>query len=119
MNSGSSGIGGMRSTRNAVVTSSGATGAQAAHSRRTSSACRMSHSSIPAYAVSIGYMRNSSAVTTPRLPPPPRTAQKISGLVSASARTRVPSPITTSTAVRLLVARPSLRAYHPMPPPRL
>ncbi len=72
---------------------------------------------MPAYAVGMSYIRNSSAVTTPKLPPPPRTAQKSSGFVVASARTSDPSPITISTAVRLLVARPSLRAYQPMPPP--
>ena len=65
----------------------------------------------------MSYIRNSSAVTTPKLPPPPRRAQKSSGFVVASARTSVPSPITSSTAVRLFVARPSLRAYQPMPPP--
>ncbi len=103
--------------RNAVVTSSGAEGPQAAHSRNTFSLSLMSQISMPAYAVAIGYMRNSSAVTTPKLPPPPRTAQNSSGLAVASARTSVPSPMTTSTAVRLLVARPSLRAYQPIPPP--
>ena len=43
---------------------------------------------MPAYAVLNSNIANSSAVTTPKLPPPPRSAQKTSGLVSLSARSK-------------------------------
>ena len=52
--------------------------------------------------------RNSIAVTMPKLPPPPRTAQNTSGLVSASARSWVPSPSTSSTAGDAVGGHPEL-----------
>ena len=48
-----------------------------------------------------GCSRSSSAVTTPKLPPPPRSAQNSSGCSSAMARTGSPSAVTSSTASRL------------------
>ena len=65
----------------------------------------------------MGYRRNSIAVTTPKLPPPPRTAQNSSVFRVASARTNEPSAVTSSTAVTLFVARPRERAYQLSPPP--
>jgi hypothetical protein len=115
--SGSSGSGGSRSTRSEVVTSSGAAAAQSRQRRSTGSSSVASQASSPAYAVAIGNSANSSAVTTPKLPPPPRSAQNRSGSWPASARTRLPSAVTSSIAVTLLVCRPCLRAYQPMPPP--
>ena len=60
---------------------------------------------------------NSIAVTTPKLPPPPRSAQNRSGSCSASTRTSSPSAVTSSSAVTALVCSPYLRASQPMPPP--
>ena len=64
-----------------------------------------------------GAARNSSAVTTPKLPPPPRSAQSRSGFSSADARTSSPSAVTSSAASRLSQARPCLRSSQPEPPP--
>ena len=71
----------------------------------------------PAYSSSTGWTTNSIAVTTPKLPPPPRSAQNRFGWCSASARTRLPSAVTTSSAVTALVCMPNLRDSQPMPPP--
>ena len=56
-------------------------------------------------------------VTTPKLPPPPRIAQKRSGFSSALARTRSPSASTISAASRLSIVSPHLRVRWPRPPP--
>ena len=64
-----------------------------------------------------GCSRYSNAVTTPKLPPPPRSAQNRSGFSSALARTSSPSAVTTSAASRLSHAGPCLRASQPRPPP--
>ena len=61
--------------------------------------------------------RYSKAVTTPKLPPPPRSAQKRSACASAEARRIRPSAVTTSAATRLSALKPALRLSHPMPPP--
>lgn len=61
---------GKRMIRYDVVTSSGACADRSAQWRRTGSACWMSHSIMPAKTSAIGYSRSSSAVTTPKLPPP-------------------------------------------------
>ena len=60
---------------------------------------------------------SSSAVTTPKLPPPPRSAHSSSGFSVAEARTRSPSAVTSSAASRLSQARPCLRSSQPEPPP--
>src|SRR5215218_10345093 len=60
---------------------------------------------------------SSSAVTTPKLPPPPRSAHSSSGFSVADARTRRPSAVTSSAASRLSQARPCLRSSQPEPPP--
>ena len=61
--------------------------------------------------------RNRNEVTTPKLPPPPRSAQNRSGCSSALARTTRPSASTTSASSRLSIARPNLRVRWPRPPP--
>src|SRR5438309_134404 len=61
--------------------------------------------------------RYSNEVTTPKLPPPPRSAQNRSGFSVALVRARRPSAVTTSTAVRLSHERPYLRPMRPTPPP--
>ena len=58
-----------------------------------------------------------NSVTTPKLPPPPRTAQKSSAFSSALAVTRSPSASTTSAASRLSIVRPYPRVRWPIPPP--
>ena len=77
-NGGSSGSGGKLITRSAVVTDSGRSRVHSAHARVTAGACSRSHSSMPPTTSTIGNSWNSSAVTTPRLPPPPRSAQNSS-----------------------------------------
>jgi pectate lyase len=56
-------------------------------------------------------------VTTPKLPPPPCSAQKSPGFSSSLAWTTTPSAVTSSAASRLSQARPILRASQPSPPP--
>ena len=62
---------------------------------------------------------NRNRVTTPKLPPPPRIAQKRSGSVSASMRRIRPSAVTISAASRESRVRPNLRPRYPTPPPRV
>ncbi len=64
-----------------------------------------------------GWSLNSNEVTTPKLPPPPRSAQNRSGLSLSLARTRLPSAVTTSAEMRLSMVSPNLRVVQPNPPP--
>ncbi len=64
-----------------------------------------------------GCRRYSSAQTTPKLPPPPRSAQKRSGFSSAAARTIRPSAVTTCAEMRLSAEKPCLRSSQPLPLP--
>src|SRR4029450_1972328 len=59
----------------------------------------------------------SSDAAMPKLPPPPRIAQKRSGFSSAAARTTRPSASTISAARRLSRARPYFGISQPSPPP--
>ena len=61
--------------------------------------------------------RNSKAVTAPKSPPPPRSAQNRSGCSSADARTMRPSARTTSAASSESIVRPWPRISQPRPPP--
>src|SRR6516225_1597146 len=65
----------------------------------------------------MGCALKRNEVTTPKLPPPPRTAQKRSGLSLAFAVTKRPLASTTSTDKRLSMVRPHWRVKWPMPPP--
>jgi len=56
-----------------------------------------------------GRSRNSKDVTTPKFPPPPRTAQNRSGFSLPLAVTKLPSARTMSTPSRLSIVRPPLR----------
>src|SRR6516162_7846219 len=56
-------------------------------------------------------------VTTPKLPPPPRTAQNRSWFSSALPRNTRPSAVTNSTDCKLSRASPYFPISHPMPPP--
>lgn len=64
-------------------------------------------------------IRNLNVVTTPKLPPPPLTAQNKSDSSSGAARTKRPSAVTMSTPTRLSIVSPNRRLSHPMPPPRV
>ena len=66
----------------------------------------------------IGWSRKWNAVTTPKLPPPPRSPQNSSGLVVSEATTWRPSAVTTSASMRLSQVKPSLRSSQPLPLPR-
>ena len=72
----------------------------------TSSPATIGHHSSPPYTSLIGNSRSSIAVTTPKLPPPPRSAQNRSGSLNASARTSRPSAVTSSIASTLLADSP-------------
>ena len=57
-------------------------------------------------------------VTTPKLPPPPRSPQNRSGFsLSAGRHDEVPSAVTTSHERSASIASPDLRIRWPMPPP--
>jgi hypothetical protein len=63
----------------------------------------------PAYRVLAGCMRNRKLVTTPKFPPPPRSAHKRSPFSLSLAITKLPSASTTSASMRLSQARPYWR----------
>ena len=55
-----------------------------------------------------GWSANSNDVTTPKLPPPPRSAQNRSGFSSVDARTMRESAVTTSAATQVVAGEPGL-----------
>ena len=116
-NGGRSGSGGRCMIRNEVVISSGALRVHSCQVRSTSAWRSYGHRNMPAYTSAYGYRRNSIAVTTPKFPPPPRSAQNRSAWSSAVARTSAPSGVTSSIAVTLFAARPCLRESQLRPPP--
>ena len=59
--------------------------------------------------MSTGCKRYSSDVTTPKFPPPPRSAQKRSSFSLSLAVTNFPSAVTTSAERRLSQLSPYLR----------
>src|SRR5919204_671168 len=61
--------------------------------------------------------RYSNAVTTPKLPPPPRSPQNRSLFSSALAVSTRPSAVTTCAESRLSAARPNFGISQPIPPP--
>jgi hypothetical protein len=62
-------------------------------------------------------MRYSIAVTTPKLPPPPRSPHRRSAFSSSLARTKWPSAVTMSKASALSQVSPKRRPRRPKPPP--
>src|SRR5271155_3581531 len=86
---------------------SGACGAQDCHPEMTRAACdhgqdRKNRTMSPA-----GWVRNVNEVTTPKLPPPPpRQAQKRSGLLAALAVLTCPSAVTICKDVTLSLVSP-------------
>ena len=74
---------------------------------------------MPPRMVSKEWVWNSSEAATPKLPPPPRSAQNRSGSCSPSTMRTAPSAVTSSTAVRLSIDMPYLPINQPNPPPRV
>ena len=108
----------MRST--SEVSSSGIDAVSSRHPVSTSRAASPGKNTSPPRTVGpTGCSAYSSDVTTPKLPPPPRSAQNRSLFSSALAWTRRPSAVTTSAPTRLSQVRPCLRSSQPMPPPRV
>ena len=66
-----------------------------------------------------GWRRNSRRVTTPKFPPPPRSAQNRSGWTCSLASTTLPSARTTCTDATESAVSPNLRLSQPMPPRRV
>ena len=64
----------------------------------------------PANTWSTSWSRNSSDVTTPKLPPPPRRPQNRSSFSSALAVTNLPSAVITPAEMRLSTESPHPRA---------
>src|SRR4029453_9176904 len=69
--------------------------------------------------MSIGCSLNVKDVTTPKFPPPPRSAQYRSEFSSALALTKLPLANTTSAERRLSILNPHFRVRCPTPPPRV
>jgi integrase len=64
-----------------------------------------------------GCRRNSNSVTTPKLPPPPLSAQKRSVFAVSLAVRHSPSAVITSAERRLSQLMPYVRRSQPWPPP--
>ena len=63
---------------------------------------------------------NSNDVTTPKLPPPPRSAQSRSGSPSGPATTRSPAAVTSSARTQVVAGEPAPAPdSQPIPPPRV
>src|ERR1700710_1479676 len=104
--SGKGGPGGTQRKAKNPLSSSGALLIRSWYHLNTSSASSNSHSIGPPYTVLSECSLNTKEVTTPKLPPPPRSAQKRSLLVVLLAFTKLPSANTTFASSRLSMARP-------------
>ena len=93
--------------------SSGAVGRKSRYVRMTALASVASQKIGPAYTMLTGCAWNRKLVTTPKLPPPPRSAQNRSGCCVSLAVTTLPSASTTSASSRLSIVRPCLRVEVP------
>ena len=107
VSAGRNGIGGAGMTFAMVESSSGAA-SESSMKRRTVSAVAGSMNIPPKHSPS-GAALNWKRVTTPKLPPPPRIAQKRSGSVRASTRRIFPSAVTISAAINESMVRPCFR----------
>ena len=106
---GNIGTGGTVAKPNQPLMSSGALRMKSRQNRSTSAPFSSGQKIGPPYTVATGCARNRNDVTTPKLPPPPRTPQNRSAFSSALAVTNRPSASTTSTPSRLSMVRPYLR----------
>ena len=88
------------------ITLRGAEGSHSRYAASSSSASSIAQKVGPPTTVSSGCARNVNSVTTPKLPPPPRIAQKRSGFSSALAVTCVPSASTSFAESRLSIVSP-------------
>ena len=103
---GMKGIGGAFVTFAIIERSSGAASAAATSPVITSALA--GSTSIPPTTRSISWSRNRSRVATPKLPPPPRSAQKRSAWVSSSTSRISPSAVTTSAREEVVDREPVL-----------
>jgi hypothetical protein len=67
--------------------------------------------------ISSGWSRYVKAVAMPKLPPPPRSAQRRSGSEASVTSRTSPAASTSSTASRLSAASPYFAISQPRPPP--
>ncbi len=63
--------------------------------------------------------RKSKRVTTPKLPPPPRSAQSRSGCDASDTSRTSPPAVTSCAPTSWSAASPHARTIQPMPPPRV
>src|SRR6478752_555745 len=117
--SGTNGAGGAVFNAASVVISSGSSASHWSYSARTSPARSPRYSTNPPSTVDTGCAVKVNEVTTPKLPPPPRTAQNRAGCWSSSEITVAPSAVTTSTCIKLSLLYPYRRDNQPIPPPRV
>ena len=110
--SGNGGAGGMVSSAIQPLSSSGSDGSSSRYQRITSAVSAKSYSTGPPMIVPaspMSWQRKVNEVTTPKFPPPPRSAQNRSLFELSLAVTNVPSASTTSADSRLSMVRPNLR----------
>jgi hypothetical protein len=105
-------------TSRLAASSSGAAGAQVCQAPITAAAWVCGQVRWKLVAAGSGSVRNTSEVTTPRLPPPaPRSAQNSSWSWWSSQSTTRPSASTTRAASRWSQVSPCVRPRIPSPPP--
>ncbi len=102
--SGTMSTGGIVITASALLDSSGSVSAHSRYARNASPVRAGSNMTMPANTSSTEKRRNSSEVTMPKLPPPPRIAQKRSGCSLCDAVTSSPSAVTISALITLSAA---------------
>src|SRR5271166_3235861 len=107
--SGMIGSGGAKCQEGNPPYSRGAPAMKSRKYRRTSAASSHSNSMSPAKISPTGWRRNSNSVTTPKFPPPPRSAQNRSGYSVSLAVVMWPSARTTSADSKLSQDRPRAR----------
>ena len=102
--------GGRRSSATDVVVSSGSVGAHSRQACSTAGASSPAKKIAPPWNVATGTRPNSSSVTIPKLPLPPRTAQNRStssgSVLSARTSRTAPSAVTIVNRVTWSAAKP-------------
>ena len=108
---GRNGAGGASRTMAAAVSSRGADSVRSRYAASTSAARSALQTMRPPVIIGpTSCSRKLNRVTTPKLPPPPRSAQNSSGCWSRLAMRIAPSAVTTSTSARLSTVQPKRRA---------
>src|SRR5581483_1049059 len=96
----------------------GRVGTTRAYSRSAAAACSGSQTETPMRIIGPNsWAPKVNRVTMPKLPPPPRSAQKSSGCEPALTSITSPLARTSSSETKLSQVRPCLRENQPMPPP--